>query len=226
MSRYICKYGLFHHKECEENVYGVNEPSSNNGWIYTAFSAYLGYTIRIDNLHELYLKCQHSVESPFIITRLPGKQEPPISRDELIGMLSLGMAEFLPKNNWYYFDYKEEVKPINQIKAALSLRGKHRNHAWTEKVTNAYPVVFRLWFWDVYYAKKMLNIKPTILEFILFNLYALSTILKFKKSTSTLSEKNILWLQLKDLNSRVLIRFVNQKRNFLNYFGPHHDFTR
>ena len=59
MNTYTDKYGRYHDKPTD----GVN-PSSNNGWIYTAYAKYLAP--RIVDKHEIlkcYIDCRRKLRS-------------------------------------------------------------------------------------------------------------------------------------------------------------------
>ena len=215
-TKYVCKYGLYHDKPCVDN-----EPSSNNGWIYTAYAKALG--LKTGNYFYLYNSC-FSDRGNFIINRLPKKTKPPISRDEIIGMVSLKTT--IDDVLWYsdFNMYRLNLKNVSyfdSLKALWIIRNEHRNYMWENKIYPAYKLAFKLMPHDVYYIKKYNRVKQSFFEWGMFQLYAFSTILQ-----NNVSAKNVLWLQLKDLNSIFWIKFLNQKKNFLEYFGKEHVFNR
>ena len=221
MKNYTDRNGMYHDKPCSDG-----EPSSNNAFIYTALARAIGAPYDKDKTLKVFTDCCKITAFEFEVTRLPGKEEPPISRDEILGMASLGL---LPSSTLCYFNwqfYKPQLHVIyqtpllEQLMAVYSLRGKHRNYAWKEKIIASYPIVFKLFWHDRYYVKKHCRELPTVFEWFMFNMYVLSTILQ--KDTSA---KNILWLQLHDLKSFFWIRFINRHVNFMNYFGEEHVFN-
>ena len=139
-------------------------------------------------------------------------------------MVSLGFLhwKWLDHFDWRFYGYSQTKYPlIHQLKEVWSLKGKHRNHVWQNKILPAYPIVFRLFWHDRYYVKSVSGQDTSIFETFMFYLYVISTV-----SQDNTSAKNILWLQLKDLDSKFWIRFINREENFLEYFGPEHIFNR
>jgi len=219
MKNYICKYGLYHNRPCKNN-----EPRSNNGFIYTAYAHALGFPIA--DIRDVFLSCVKSLV-PIHINRLPGKIEPPISRDELIGMVHLGLLDpgFLIENKWRFYKSDLSYSFIDQIKALWSLRNKGQRAVWEEKIYAAYPITFKLMWHDRYYMKKYFKKKTFIHERIAFYAHAFVSIAKRNNKTNNISGKNLIWLQLKDLNCHFMLLLINRKKNFLDYFGEDHPFT-
>ena len=91
MSTYWDSYGRLHHKPCINGV-----PSSNNGWMYTAYADKL-LTIDLDRngLIECFNKCiiKDARDNRSFVIRSPGKDLPPMSRDEILGMAALGLLK-------------------------------------------------------------------------------------------------------------------------------------
>jgi len=225
---FICKYGLYHDKPCING-----EPSSNNGWIYTAYAYRLlsVFDVLTSNvpMKEVFDGCVISKMSnyKFMLTRLPGKPYPPISRDELIGMACLSkfhggwIPRYINKDwTWYRKDRVKTSSLFQSIKALYSIRNEHRNTVWKEEIIEGYPLAFRLMWWDRYFFNKKYKMNSTIAQYVWFKLYTLSTIL-----TGTPSELNILWLQLKELDSKFWIKLINQKKSFGEYFSEDHPFN-
>ena len=226
MNNYICEYGFVHDKPCIDQ-----KSSSNNGWIYTA---YLNQFKAIENKSELYKVWQESrpnVEENYqwLIKRRPDLLEPPISRDEIIGMVSLGAINIASYQavlnaNWSWINYPEVFKDQEypglwtQIKAVFSLKDQHRNYVWRQEIYNAYPIVFKLAPHDVYYLQRSIGLETSVFGFFMFSVYAIQTILAKDNN----SARNILWLQLKDLKSKILVKFVNHKKSFGEYFPKDH----
>lgn len=219
---YVCKYGLWHHKVCKNSA-----PRSNNGWIYTAYAKALGHVASSkEQLTYLFYRCE-STHSDFYYDRLPGKQEPPISRDEIIGMISLGMPDVthnLVSRGWLMCENSWNVSLFtlwDSVKELWAIRKEHRNFMWQEKRYAAYPIAFRIMWHDRHYITKKAQNKTSIFNYCMFQLYAFSTIIQ-----KNISARNVLWLQLHDLNSVFWIKFLNQPKNFIKYFGPEHPFNR
>jgi len=224
MSKYKCKYGLYHDKPCVNN-----EPSSNNGWTYTAYAKYLAPNTVDDNqIYRTFQSCTRSY-TPLMIDRLPGKYTPPFSKDETIGCVSLGLLHNKELANSYYnfcnidrsFQRKLTFKSFwRAAKVLYSLKDRHRNAVWELEATEAYPLAFKLAPWDIYYCKKMSGNKASIFESVAFYLNAASTIAKGNKSV-----RMLLWLQLEDMN-HWLLKFVPKNKWVKDYFGPEHDFVK
>lgn len=218
---YKCKYELYHDKPVQNN-----EPSSNNGWIYTAYAYYLGmFNNPMDFVHysNVYAMCVLVDHPLYWVTRLPEKMFPPISRDEIMGMYILGVLPFkklkernfcMIRSNFVKFDLVKAVKSLWEI------RNKHRNYAWENKMYHVYPVVFKLYWHDQYFFRKTSGVIPGIFETICFYLYMISTIIKKDPG-----ELNLLWVQLKHLNSKYWIKLIDQKKSFREYFGKDHIFN-
>jgi len=221
MDDYQCKFGLFHDKPCIDR-----EPRSNNGWIYTAISKYaLGLEYEPEDFKPLYYQCCRQV-GLYTIYRLPDKELPPISRDEIIGMTSLGLPIHtkLILNSWCMYNHSmlRHIPMLDSIKTLWKIRDKHRNYFWDREdpILEVYPIAMRIFWHDRYYIKKMKNYPIKPLEFFSFYLYAISIIFR-----GSAGEQNLLYLQLKDIGS-YLARFIPYRKNFLEYFGPGHIFNR
>lgn len=220
MKNYFCKWGLLHHKEVK-----TGEPTSNNGWIYLAYYKELGGEVNFHFLVQTLERCIYIDEDQegFYLTRLPGKFEPPESRDEVIGKVCLvpSLAKDLIAVNYFYLGARggKKFSIIEQLKTLWILRTKHRNYFWENELFEIYPLAFRLWHNDRYFLKKLTKRDEEInfFEFAFFYLNAVHTILFGKFYV-----KNILWLQLKKLNSKFLIRFIDHKKNFKKEFPADH----
>ena len=217
MSKYVCKYGLYHDREVKNG-----EPSSNNGWIYTAYANRLGLDINRDQIYATQCNCfiLPGLHPIYMFSRLPGKLYPPLSRDEVLGMASLGF-DVMIYYGWYM--YKMDWKPdyIKAIKTLWRIRKEHRNNVWEQHHYEAFPLAFKLWHHDRYYINSIFpKRKPTIFQWIMFQLYVISTILQ-----NNISAKNVCLLQLEDLNSRWWIRFFDKKKQYAEYFSEDHIFN-
>ncbi len=121
---YVDKFGRWHDKPCRKE-----EPSSNNGWIYTAVARKLNIKLETTKIQYCFYQC--FMENK--ILRSPGKEDPPISRDEILGMIYLKLmsCEDLKKRGWSFSPYIiPKFNLIQSIKAFMRLKGKHRNAVW------------------------------------------------------------------------------------------------
>ena len=218
---YVDRYGLYHHKP---SING--ESPSNNGWIYTAYAKKLGLGVSpVEALWEFRVSCMVGTQDGFWVNRLPLKQDPVISHDEIIGMISLGVlgAYELSQRNWSMTTVGSEEYPlIEQLKAVLSLRGQHRTYVHRHPVEAAYPIVFKILPHIRYYAKKVSGEQnASILEWLAFNA---SIFLDLVQPSAWASTHNLATLMLEDLDSKFWIRFYDKKKNYDDYFEDGHIF--
>lgn len=215
---------FYHDKPCING-----EPSSNNGFIYTAYSKYLNpNTTDRHRILARFIKCTKSL-SPVKITRLPQMETPPCSKDEVVGMVSLGLLSNYELSRSHYnfcsqdieFERKLSLKSIfRAVKALYKIRKEHRNYVWENKVIDAYPLAFRLPPEDIYYVQKYHGVNPGLFNTIMFHLGAISTYIRGDKSS-----RMMLFLKLNDLN-HPLKKLIPVKKWVRNYFGDDHIFTR
>lgn len=241
MNNYWCKHGLVHDKPCEQD-----EPSSANGWIYTAYyNAKNNRKIQksiteTTQLKRILKKLEHPDRSVgFMHSRLPyssNEQKPyaPMSRDEIIGMYSLlgwiAENEIQVYQNDYYFDKSFRIKMplkkhIEAFKALWASR-EDRNYFWKKNIFPAYKYTFKLWPHDQYWLKKRLGFKPRLHQVILWHLYVVTTILQGTKTKTKLSASNVLWLQLVTLNSKFYRWFIDIDAQFWDYFPEDHPLNK
>ncbi len=136
MQNYQDKYGRYHHKPCING-----EPSSNNGYIYTAYADKLGLPLNDSELQFCFNKCVN--EHNTFILRSPGKGLPPMSRDEILGAAALGLLKARNLQGWSF-----SPRPIPRfnlfklIAQLLEVRGKHRNYFWENNLDQLYSFAF------------------------------------------------------------------------------------
>lgn len=215
---------MWHDRKCINGI-----PSSNNTWIYTAYSKYLApKSFLRHEVMQRYLSCARSFD-PLKIDRLPQMHTPPLSKDEVIGMVSLGLltSKELENSHWNFcnleaeFDRKLSLGSIYRgIKALWGIRGKHRNTVWAENVVEAYPLAFRLAPHDIYYVKRFYKRSTSLLEKAAF--YANFASVYFRGDKSS---RMLLWLQLEDMN-HYLLKFIPKKKWVQTYFESEHPFHK
>jgi len=215
---------FYHDKPCING-----QPSSNNGYIYTAYSKYLAPDTT--NRHRLlarFLKCTKSLD-PVKINRLPQKETPPCSKDEIIGMVSLGLLSDSELSRSHYnfcnldtpFERKLSLKSIfGAVRALYKIRNEHRNYVWQNKVIAGYPLAFRLPNWDIYYVQKYSGVTPSLMNTLLFYINFINVYIKGDKSS-----RMMLFLQLNDLKSP-LRKIIPYKKWIKDYFPEDHTFVR
>lgn len=207
-NQYKCKYGLYHDKKVING-----EPSSNNGWIYTAYGLKLFGEVYIES--NTFNECYQSTQDFMRIDRLPNKRTPPLSIDEVIGMVSLGVlnADMLEAYDWYmYGDIRayKKIRWIDSIKEAWRCRKQHRNYWWKRNNIKMAKLACKIMPWHKAYIKG----KPNLW-------FALHVI--FTAMGNNTSAKNLCLLMCEDLNSPLKYLF-NKKKQYADYFEDGHIF--
>lgn len=236
MRNYVDKYGFYHDKTVSED----KEPSSNNPAIYTAYAKMIGLPVDMGLVADAVRasRTRNHIESlQFSQNRLPNQPNPPISRDEIIGLASLKLLDYYAlANSGFVFHYDPEANTekhlsfkgaLKAIKALWAIRNEHRNTVWKEKIYDGYTLAFRLSAADRYYIKTMYNKKPTILETIAFHSSALFTALQRSSGTKgVVSAKNIIFLQLTDMKmyNHPAMKLMDLAEQFDEYFEKGHIF--
>ena len=139
--KYIDKWGRYHDKACLNG-----ESSSNNGWIYTAYAEKLGLEVDYFTLAMCFRSCKianRDLANGIALIRSPNKETPPMSRDEVLGMVSLGFLKPQHLNGWNFSPYAiPKFNLIKTIKQFLELKDKHRNYLWQNKMEHTYRFAF------------------------------------------------------------------------------------
>lgn len=136
MNDYFDKWGRVHHKPCK---YG--EPSSNNGWIYTAYLNKAGVKLDSFSLGICFRACVDKT----VLRRHPPIVESsvPISRDEILGMVELGFLKPEHLNGWNFSPYPlPKFNLFKTIKQFIELKDKHRNYFWQNNLDQVYRFAF------------------------------------------------------------------------------------
>jgi len=204
------------------------ESSSNNGWIYSAYGKYLAPDTG-DEIKRVRCAadCLRSL-APLKMDRSPNDLHPPLSKDEIIGLVSLDLLfnEELEDSHWNFCNLEYEPKKltissiITAAKALYDIRKEHRNYVWQIKIIDAYALAFYLAPHDQYYVRKYNKKSTSILQKISFYLNFVSVLTSDNKST-----KMMLWLQLEDLK-HPLLRFINKEKYVRAYFNEDHPFVK
>ena len=141
MSKYLDKYGMYHDKACIDG-----QPSSNNGWIYTAYAEKANLPYDKELVRKTFDKCKmpnRDLAHGFYLIRTPYRACPPISRDEILGMAALGFLKPQHLDGWSFSPYPvPKFSLIKAIKQLLELRGKHRNYFWQNNMDQVYRFAF------------------------------------------------------------------------------------
>jgi hypothetical protein len=220
---YQDKWTRWHDKPCTDG-----EPSSNNGWIYTAYAFHLGLDFKFFELDACFEECRRG-EWPKI-DRTPGKLYPPLSRDEVIGLYVCGLIYIkqLRRTHWQFCNIPGfEPKPLWKVnwfkaaRAAWKIRKAHRNALWEED--DLWHFGFRLPPQDTWFILKVAERKPSFIHTLYFYISSILTI-----TGKSNSGKLILWLKLKELKMEdsPLFTFLEWENAFIEYFGEDHPFTK
>lgn len=143
---YWDKYDRLHDKPVENG-----EPSSNNGWIYTAY--YFKYTnITKKSLRYSKLKpaAQICVRD---LTRHPYPDyEPPISRDEILGLAYLGFLQPEHLKGWNFSPFLLPKFYLSTfLKQLWEIKDKDRNYFWKHDLTQIWYIAFSVPLTDRYF---------------------------------------------------------------------------
>lgn len=224
-SIYQDRWSRYHDKPCTKKD---GSPSSNNGWIYTAYAVELGFGVDWYQLDQCMRNCKRSHYPQW--DRTPGKALPPLSRDEILGMYSLSFIKCgtLKLNHWQFCNIPGfHPKPLTQlnwlkvIKALWKIRKEHRNTLWEEK--DLWHVGFRLPPQDTWFILKLAEREVGLIHTMYFYISAFFTI-----NGKSASGKLILWLKLKHLRMEgsILYQALDHRKAFLEYFGTSHPFNK
>jgi hypothetical protein len=136
MNNYFDRWGRLHHKPC------VNEdPSSNNGWIYTAYLDKLNNGLIINKLRICFEGCFRN--GAFHRHPVSVNSKVPNSRDEILGAASLGLLKPAHLNGWSFSPYP--IPPFSLktlIKQISELKDQHRNYFWQNNLDQIYRFAF------------------------------------------------------------------------------------
>ena len=196
---FIDEYGRWHHKLVTDE----NPLPSNNSWYYSAVGQKLGIKLEIDPM--CWTDCFHSK------TRHPGVSEPPISREEWMGLYALVpkaplswnfSPEFIPKFNLWLL-LIQAFHCFDPHTGEL----KHRNTFWQNGYDQIYRWAFACPASDRHY---LLRLKGRYNPF-----WHLVHIIAH-------------WSRPEKKSAR-LLRWLKTSKDFeavANYFGPDHPFSQ
>lgn len=193
---YIDRYGRIHDKPVVNGDY-----SSNNGFFYSAVARKLGGFVPIDY--------RYASECSKRKVRHLDKVEPPISRDEILGLVSLGTMTQRELPTWSFSPYPlPNFNLITLVKQLWDCKDKHRNYFWQNNLSQVYHVAFSVPLQDRHF---------------------INTIFKRFNPLYWVIAKVDSWLTPKS-NSGHLIRFLKYDimpdiKVFEEYFGPTHPIT-
>lgn len=96
------KWSRWHDKLCRDG-----KPSSNNGWIYSAYADLVGLPVNRTKLYECFSQSRPNYPHTWPLHRSPGKALPPMSRDEILGLDYFNMlwtTELADVRYWQFCD--------------------------------------------------------------------------------------------------------------------------
>lgn len=140
MNNYFDIWDRLHHKPCING-----EPSSNNGWIYTAYHYKLQEIPKYMQSLSLTAVGNECAEK---LLRHPLKFKPleqqvPISRDEILGLAYLGYLKPRHLKDWNFSPFPlPRFSLVKLAKQLFECKGKHRNHFWQNNLSQVYHVAF------------------------------------------------------------------------------------
>jgi hypothetical protein len=171
MNSYQDQWGRYHDKPCKDG-----EPSSGNGWIYSAYAAKAGLPLNDTLLNECFRDCIAKREDGKVcFTRHPEGRftEVPISRDEILGMAALGLLRKGHLNGWSFSPYPlPRFRLIMLIKQAKEAYGKHRNYLWLNGLQQLYRFAYSVPLQDRYFLLTNSNIESNVVAKAFYWAYA------------------------------------------------------
>lgn len=173
VNNYVDEYGRYHHKPVTE----LEPIPSNNGWIYTAYAAKVGLPIDRQKLLDCFVLCETYDNGVYRLIRSPDMPNPPISRDEILGLAELGLLSPANLDGWNFSPYPipkfSLTKLIKQVSQLITTRPasaegswyklwgpfytRHRNHFWQNNLDQMYRFAFSVPLTDRHFILKSLN---------------------------------------------------------------------
>lgn len=153
MNKFKDKHGMYHDKACKDY-----EPSSNNGWIYTAYAVKLNLPVDLDLVKLTFNKCvveNLNCKNGLSLIRTPYRECPPISRDEILGMAAIGFLKPYHLNGWNFSPFPiPKFNLLETINQFLKIRNKDRNYFWKNNMSQIYRFAFSVPFSDRHFILK------------------------------------------------------------------------
>jgi hypothetical protein len=203
LALYTDRYGRIHDKPVE-----ASRPSSNNGWLYSAVAQKLGADVWIEGpVAELCARMKQRHPYGTI-------DSPPISRDEILGLASLGYLKEEHLKGWSFSPFY--IPPfilsdfVSQVLALVDWKEKklkHRNTFWKEHYRQIYRLAFKVPLSDRFFLQMCWGKYSFVYHFIHIVAH---------------------WKQPTNRSSR-LLRFLKtgkDKEAVVNYFGAHHPLSK
>jgi hypothetical protein len=168
MNNYQDHYSRFHDKPVTDK----NPIPSGNGWIYTAYAEKVNIPLDLFTLGICFKACKVPTLYGETLLRSPGRENPPISRDEILGLAALGFLKPHHLNKWSFSPYpipkfnlikliKQllEISPrlvrkipsvdvsvgkftLTKLPLGFYIFNKHRNYFWKNNLDQLYRFAF------------------------------------------------------------------------------------
>lgn len=233
MNKFQDYWTRWHHKIVRE----LKSPSSNNGFIYTAYCKIVGLPFKIARVRDCFMECVESF-NPILVYRNPGQPDPPMSKDEWTGLLSLYVvsAEFMRDRNWMMVGTEVKFNLIEFVKQAGNaswdyIKTQDRNYIWKNNLEQLYFILYKYPRADRFYAcwvhynrtAKKLPELYNPLNWVWFFLQAV-----YNARFGTDSVKNYKYLQLRDMNldNKFFTNLIKPWITFPRYFGKDHPISK
>ena len=161
MNNYIDEYARYHNSP----VTAAKPVPSNNSWIFTAYAEKAGLPVDKTKLEQCFELCSKDGK----LIRSPGKELPPISHDEIIGIASLGLLKPSQVKDWSFspvqipkFSALALAKQLYELRpysldfftidgSILQIEWKHRNYFWQNNLDQMYRFAYRVRIVDRYF---------------------------------------------------------------------------
>lgn len=133
---YFDKWSRLHDKPCVDG-----EPSSNNGYIYSAYYHKVGGKLDLYKLAVCFEGClrdgafhRHPPSVDSIV---------PPSREEILGATALGFLKPSHLKSWNFSPFPlPRFSLVKLVKQLWECKGKHRNYFWQNNLSQVYHVAF------------------------------------------------------------------------------------
>jgi len=197
--KYTDRYGRIH-----DGPSDGDNPSSDNGWLYSAVAKRAGYPISVSEDTALHCSSARKRHPPTVTNR----PYVPISRDEILGLAYLGYLKPRHLNGW---NFSPEPLPklniILLVKQLLEARGQHRTYFWQNRLTQINHLAYSVPLQDRHFLNKCWGRYNPF--------YHLIHIIDSNLKKENRSSRNMRFLKTgKDI------------AGVANYFGPNHPLTK
>ena len=154
MSEFKDRFGRYHDEPCWDG-----EPSSNNGWIFTAYAKKVGLPVESIKLENASVTCM------YFRKRHPYEREaPPMSRDEILGLCYL--YPFLGKylGGWWMCYNPPIFNVVRFIKQLILLfKNRHeRNYWWKNDLDQMQYLTMKVPVQDRAFILRLAGKKPNL----------------------------------------------------------------